>query len=1220
MNRTCIKTLSLFLIVVGVWAGCSPDSDLQWHQEEDYRWAELSPGFWGGTGFRQLNPSSTNIEFINRVSDQDVLENRNYLNGSGVAAADVDDDGLVDLYFGQLNGPNKLYKNLGGLQFSDITDESGVALEGYNTSGVLFEDVDGDGDQDLLATSLSKRNELYINDGKGYFERRENSGLGPSKGSNTMAMADIDGDGDLDLYITNYKLKTARDIFTADELALQNTVEKRGDSLVVLPPYDEYFGIIETEGQSYRNEYGEEDELYLNDGKGYFQKAENLNQRFINYDGEGKGLSRDWGLTAKFYDINGDHHPDLYVANDFWTPDRIWINQGDGTFKGIRRNAIRSMSFSSMGVDFSDINRDGRTDIFVTEMLSADHEHRMRQISDYLDPIDGRPQYNRNSLYLNRGDHTFAEISYLGDLEATEWSWATKFLDIDLDGYEDLLITTGNGNDYQDMDTQIEMQRRDQMKPGSGDLLKYPVLNLPNKMIRNNGDLTFTDKSAEWGFTDQDISLGMAVADLDNDGDPDLVINRLNQGASLYENRSNAPRIAVQLIGLEPNTAGVGAKVELRGGPVPQQKEVTSGGDYVSGSQKTVWFAADKDNPDHQLVIRWPDGKKSTVDNLRANRIYEVEQPGVNQAEKDVDSTYPENLETMFEDISDRINHVHHEAPYDDFMVQPLLPRKLSRQGPGVSWLDYDRDGDDDLFVTSGRGGLIGIYSNRGDGEFHATSIDGVSTEAPGDQTAVIGWGEEGQFQLVLGYSNFEGGDPGTPSALQVKIPAKSASVVHDIPGILSSTGPIAAADYDGDGDVDLFVGGSFIPGRYPEDASSRLFLNENGTFILDQVNSRKLSGIGLVSGAVFSDYDRDGDPDLLLAREWDSIVLLENREGNFNDRSSDQKLAGYRGWWNGITTGDFNNDGRPDIVATNIGKNSVYQLENEQPLKLYYQDFNMDGVLDIIDSYVEPATGRYVPRKKLYEFDSLPFIYRYVNTHERFARSSLADIFGQDFSRIPSKEVNMVEHVLFLNTEQGFEPHPLPLEAQFSTAFQAVVADFDNNGNEDLFLSQNFFPFPPTIPRADAGRGLMLLGDGEGNFNVKKGHQSGLEIYGDQRGSAAADFDGDGKTDLAVSQNGDSTKLFLNRSEKPGIRVQLVGPPENREAVGSGIRLLYEDGSRGPWREIQAGTGYRSQHSKVQVMGSAGPVTGIEITWFDGKSTRVEAMEVNRKYVIRYH
>lgn len=1213
-----ISVISL-IIVLSLFIGCSSPAELKWNQEEGYKWAELSPDYFGSTGFTKLDPSSTLIQFRNFASKKSIEENRNYLNGSGVAAADVDGDGRVDLYFAQLEGPNKLFKNMGDFRFKDVTEDAGVAHEGYNSTGVVFADADGDADPDLLITSLKKRNELYINDGQGHFHLKKDSGLRAAKGSNTMALADIDSDGDLDLYITNYKLKTARDIFSAEELSTENTVKKQGDSLVVIPPFDQYYGIIKTDGRVYRNEYGEKDELYLNEGNGTFKKVVNK-EFFLDHKGRGKGLSRDWGLSAKFHDLNGDMLPDLYVANDFWTPDRIWINQGDGIFKSIAPNAIRSMSFASMGVDFSDINRDGAVDIFATEMLSKNHQRRARQYSDYLEAIDGRPQYNRNSLYLNRRDNTFAEISYFADIEATGWSWATNFLDVNLDGYEDLIVGTGFAFDYLDIDTQLEMadQTKQNMK-GKGDIIEYPRLELANKIFRNNKDLTFSDKSSSWGFTEEDISLGMAIADLDNDGDADIVFNRLNQKATVYQNTTNKARIAVKLNGASPNTHGIGAKVELKGASVTQQKEMAAGGSYVSGSQHRVFFAADEDNPSHTLIVKWRDGSISKIDSVHANRIYVVDQSSAVKEAKNVKQAEDKEAEVLFREISDRINHFHHEDDYTDRNVQPLLPIKISQQGPGISWIDYNRDGDDDLFISSGKGGKLAVFENIGDAQFEPVNLDKLNQEARGDQTTILGWMEAGNTKLIVGSANFEQGNPKAPSAFYYSLNDDQENREERIPGILSTTGPLAASDYDGDQDIDLFIGGRFKPGEYPKDAASRLFKNENGNFVLDKTNSQKLSEIGLVTSAVFSDYDRDGDRDLIISRAWDSIVLLENEEGNFRNISSKVGLDAFKGWWNGVTTGDFNNDGLPDIVATNIGKNSIYQPKAEFPLKLYYGDFDVDGTLDIIDSYYNPELESYVPRRRLYEFDSMPSVLRSVQSHEEFASSSVDEIFRKNFTMVPSKEINTIEHMLFLNTGEGFEAHPLPNISQLSAAFYAGVADFDNDGNEDLFLSQNLFVFPPNIPRLDAGRGLLLRGDGTGRFQAIPAQESGIKIYGEQRGASVSDFNQDGRADLVVSQNEARTKLFLNRVSKRGYRISLVGPEKNKDAIGSGIRLIYEDGKKGPLREIQVGSGYWSQNSTTKVLGSSGKAIAIEVNWFNGSVDTVGISDNKREYLINF-
>lgn len=1213
------RNLTLILFSVAFLSACTGSADLQWNEEDGYRWAEVSPGYFGSTGFTEMESSQTGIEFKNLASVKNIKENRNFLNGSGVALADVDKDGLTDIYFAQLEGSNKLYKNLGGWEFEDITEKANVALEDYHSAGTVFADVNGDKYPDLLVTSLTKKNELFLNNGDGIFTKKVNSGLGSSQGSNTMALADIDNDGDLDLYISNFKLKAARDIYSAEELSTENTVSKQGDSLIVAPPFDKYYGIIETEGQTYRNEYGTKDELYINNGGGTFQKADDR-EYFLTPDEEERGLSKDWGLTAKFQDINNDGYPDLYVANDFWTPDRFWINRGDGTFRMIDRNTIRSMSFASMGVDFSDINRNGHTDILITEMLSKVHQRRLRQYAEHLDPIDGRPQYNRNSLYLNRGDNTFAEISNYSQLPASEWSWATNFLDIDLDGYEDVIIATGYAYDYQDIDTQVELKRKSmQGRSGGAETVSYPPLPLRNKMYRNNKDLTFEDKSEEWGFEEQDISLGLAIADLDNDGDPDFVTNRFNEKSSVYKNNTNEDRIAVRLIGSGDNTHAVGAKVKVEGvSDIVQSKEIAAGGSYVSGSDYQVFFAAEA-GVNHTLTINWPGGDEVTViDSVKANRIYEINQSAVlsTKIPEDEDKT---SGNRMFTDVSDKIAHTHQEDPYNDFNVQALLPFKVSQLGPGVSWIDYDGDMDDDLLVSSGKGNGLTLLQNEENGKFNKVSSNPLTETASGDQTSIISWNESDSVHIVVGSANFEQGDPNVPSAFHYVLQDGEVLRESTIPGILSTTGPLAAADYNGDGEIDLFVGGRFNPGRYPEDASSRLLTYNGVDFQLDKRNSHKLLDFGLVTGAVFTDYDGDGDPDLLISREWDSLVLYENRDGIFHDISAEVGLEAYKGWWNGVATGDFNNDGRPDFIATNIGQNSPYQLTGPNPLKLYYEDFNNDGKLDIVDAYYEDELEAYVPRRKLYEINSIPSVLQYIESHEEYARSSVDQIFGKNFDIVSSKEISTIKHMLFINTGDGFEAHPLAVEAQLSAAFHPAIADFNNDGNEDVFLSQNSFAFPGTIPRVDAGRGLLLKGDGTGNLDPVPGQISGIKAYEDQRGAATGDFNRDGKVDLVVGQNGNKTKLYQNNNSKSGIRVRLVGPPENVSAVGSSIRVIYSDNTKGPLIELQAGSGYWSQNSYTQTLGYSKDVKELEIQWYDGRTSIVETSSYNEVQIITY-
>lgn len=1212
---------------------CNPSNELEWNQEDGYRWAEVNPGFWGSTGFSSIASTETNISFRNDVRDELKFQNRHYLNGSGVAVADVDGDGLQDIYFASIDGPNKLYKNLGNFRFEDITERAGLVHEGYNSTGVVFADVNADRYPDLFISSLSDGNSLYINNGNGNFRLKLDSGLGESRGAHTMALADINGDGLLDLYITNYKIQTARDIYSAKELSMDNTVEVIDGNLQVLPKFSDQFTIVETAEGAFRNEIGEPDELYLNRGEGRFEPADPL-EYFFDEDGNSIGLTPDWGLTSTFRDVNGDNHPDLYVANDFWTPDRFWINQGDGTFERINRNGIRNMSFSSMGVDFSDINRDGHLDFVVTEMLSREHSSRLQQSSEFLPEYEGRTLHNRNSVYLNRGDSipNFAQIAHYSGLEATEWSWGTSFLDVDLDGFEDLIVATGFTNDYQDMDTQIAMYTADMSNnERGGDILRYPRLELKNQIFRNNGDLTFSDQSENWGFDSEDISMGMALADLDNDGDKDIIFNRLDNIASLYENRSNHSRIAVRLKGTSPNTQSIGAKVELIGGSLIQNKEIIAGGNYLSSSQKQVVFSAEDGKNDYSIKVIWPGGNYSLIEDVGANRIYEIDQESIVLHKIEAGSYSVNENQPSFTDQSDKIDHIHQENSYDDFRFSPLLPQKLSRFGPGAAWMDLNGDQVEELLVTASKDGRAAIFSKLENGNFSRVEVDPITGVAPGDQTSILGWSEENRSIVVIGSANYEQGNPAVPSAFvysidtdtgesSVALNGDAISNAQEIPGILSTTGPIAAADYTGDGAIDLFIGGRFKPGEYPVNADSRLFRNNNGRFELDERNSRVLSNAGLVTDALFSDMTGNGEQDLLLATEWGTLRLFENRGARFVDITEEMGLSEYNGWWNGITVGDFTGNGLPDIVALNIGLNSAYQIHDNKPIRMYYDDFNWDGRLDILETYYSNEIGSYVPRRKLHDFESVPTILSNVSTHKEFAEASIEEIFDQSFNDVPFKEINTLKHMIFVNTGDEFKPKPLPTETQFSNGFYSGVADFNNDGYEDLFIGQNYFGFPKNTPRLDAGRGILLLGNGNANFESVSGNISGIKVYGEQRGAALGDFNKDGKTDLVVSQNNGQTKLFESKVNKEGIRVQLVGSSLNRSAVGSSIRLEYNGGEKGPARFIQAGGSYASQNSYTQVLGISGnkSPSAIEVSWADGTVQRVEFVEGKSDYRIQ--
>lgn len=1200
--------------------------ELEWQEGTGYRYAELPVERSGEFGFEQIPSSYSKVDLINSLPEELMNENRVLMNGSGVAAGDIDGDGLPDLYFTRIDGPNRLYKNLGAFQFEEIPIEE-LELNDLRSTGAVFADVDGDGHLDLLVTAVSGENVLFLNDGRGGFTRQEESGLQPALGSMTMALADVTGNGYPDLYVVNYRETNVIDEFPVQELTWENTI-RNGE---LIPPYDDYFTIIDR-GEGFppeRHEIGRKDELYLNNGDGTFTLADDM-ERFRDQNGDPFGLSPDWGLSAKFHDLNGDGLQDLYVSNDFWTPDRIWINQGDGTFRAIDSLAIRNSSYYSMTVDFADLSKNGTPDIFTVEMLDEDHSSRLIKRLP-IEPIPlrpgeyhHRPRYNRNSLYLNRGDHTYTEISQYSGLHATEWSWAVRFLDLNLDGHEDVIVMNGFAYDFQNMDSQQRLLHELIRTQGEirGYIEDFTPLKQQNRIFLNNGDLTFTNASSELGFNELDISLGLALADLNNDGSQDLVVSRLNEEPAIFRNRARGSRVAVKLIGESPNTQAIGAEIEFLGGPVESQiKQIVSGGDYLSGSDPMVVFAATAGSSSHQIRIRWPDGSRSVLQEVPSGQIYEIRESDI--AKLPPEAVPPTAPMALFEDASHLLAHTHHEDPFNDLTIQPLLPVKLSQQGPGVAFVDMDHNGQDALIIGSGKGGAASLFSWNQATETFQNQPGDLQLPAEGDLTGMAAWRKDDKTHLIVGQANYEAGSVRTPSALHIIVENGEVTETQNLPGILSATGPVALADYKGDGTMGLFIGGRFVPGQYPADATSRLFLYNGKEFVPDKENEELFKDLGMVTSALFVDYNQDGEPDLILSTEWGTLRVFENQGGKFTDRTEEMGLHTYKGLWQGVTAGDFNNNGYPDLVATNWGENNFFRtLAGDKPLRIYYGDFNRNRRMDMIVSYYEESAGEYVPMNKLGYYESIEDILRHAQTNQQFANFSLSEMLRTDAERVPFKEVNTFQHMVFLNQEgKGFEPVPLPAKAQFAPGFYVGTADMDNDGVEDLFLSQNFFAVtrPQSNPRLDGGRGLWLQGKGDGTFEPVPGHHSGVMIYGEQRGAALGDLNSNGRTDLVVSQNAADTKLYLNQAERRGIRIRLEGPQENRAGIGAAIRLLYEDGTHGPKRFITAGSGYWSQNSTTQVLGYAGQPVSIEIQWPDGSRQFEEFRKGIMDYTVTY-
>jgi hypothetical protein len=1216
-----LRILLLWVAMVSASAG-----QLDWKSEKDFRWASLAPGE-GKTGFTALGPE-IGITFTNILDQWQITSNRVLQNGSGVAIGDVDGDGWQDVFFCALDGRNSLYKNLGGWRFKEIAAEAGLVWTNRICRGAVFADVDGDGDLDLLVATTGGGVICALNDGKGKFtDVTETAGTGTQFGSVSMALADIDGNGTLDLYVANNRTDDIRD------RGQVNLSMLRG-KLMIPPGFKDRLEVINNK----MFEYGEPDFLYLNDGKGKFTAVSWTDGRFV--DENGQKLTRpplDWGLSVLMRDLNGDGAPDIYVCNDYWTPDRIWMNDGKGNFRALDNFALRHTSGSSMGADVADIDRDGHYDIFVVDMLSRSHRLRARQMpAQTISParpgvFEDRPQVLRNTLQWNRGDGTYAEIADYSGVSASEWAWQPIFIDVDLDGFEDIVIPSGHVRDVQDIDANEQIKAHDHVFPQNvatveydGKMMPfreafvrekmknakfYPRLETPIVAFHNLGNLKFEDRTEQWGLNRMAIHHGAAVGDLDNDGDLDLVVNNLGSMAGIFRNDTAAPRVAVALRGNAPNTQGIGAHLKLLGGGVPMQsQEIFAGGRYQSGSQPMITFAAGAGPM--ILEIKWRNGKESRIENVGANRIYDVAETGA-QSPKPAHAV--EKPLPIFKNVSELLQHRHVDEPFNDFERQPLLPRRLSQLGPGVSWFDANGDGLEDLIIGSGKGGQLALYINNGKGGFARQTDAPLDTAIARDQTTALGWRDKnGQAILLAGSANYEDGLALGAGVRQFRLGDKR--VDDSIVATESSTGPMALADMDGDGNLDLFVGGRVIGGRYPEAASSRILKGDGLTWTLDAANTPTLTNVGLVSGAVWTDLDLDGFPELVLACEWGPIRIFKNESGKLKEATKEFGLDQWTGLWTGVTAADVDGDGQMDLIVENWGLNTPYRASGNMPLMMFWGEFSQPKRVDVIETEYDEATHTLTPFRRMDALSgAIPSLREKFPTHLAFSEASIEQVFtkGALSNRV---SVMTLASAVFLNRGNHFERVELPLEAQLAPAFGVVAADFDGDGDQDIFLSQNFFANEPEVARCDAGRGLLLENDGKGHFKAVATLRSGITNYGEGRGAAAADFDGDGRMDLVVGQNAAPTQLYHNERATPALRVRLKGRPGNGNAIGAILRPKI-GGQAGAAQEIHGGGGYWSQDGEVHLVGTIGKVDGLEVRWPGGKVATV-AVPANFKEV----
>lgn len=1241
-----LKTaLAILLTSLLVALHCPASTPLSWQTMSDGRSAALNVAAGSSAGFTMMSPAVTGVAFTNLLPQWRHLTNQVLLNGSGVAAGDVDGDGWCDVYLCSLTRPNALFRNLGGWKFRDMAGEAGVACDGLTSTGAVLVDLDGDGDLDLVVNTVGHGTRVFQNDGKGHFTEfavlnRDNAGM-------SIAAGDLDGDGFLDLYLANYRKRALMDmpntIFNFEMVNGVRVISKVNGRPASDPEFANRYRINARGGIE---ENGQADEIYRNVGGRSFEPTPFTGGQFL--DEAARPLEAppfDWGLSVMIRDLNQDGLPDIWVCNDFDSPERVWLNQGGGRFRAAPKLAFRKSSHFSMGIDVADINRDGFDDIFVVDMLSRDHVMRMDMQGDREPPVpavgvfDTWPNYMVNTLFLNRGDGTYAEIAQLAGLAATDWSWTPLFIDVDLDGYEDVLVSNGHERAARSLDVTERLRTlRAERQLSAAEIFEnrklFPRQNSSNVAMRNRGDLTFEDKSREWGFDFNGVSHGMCLADLDNDGDLDVVVNNLNDQASIYRNNATAPRLGVRLRGTGGNTRGIGARIRVSGGAVPvQSQEMISGGRYLSGDDAMRVFAAGSLTNEMTIEVNWRGGKHSVLRGAKADHLYEISESSAGQVPAMSARSLTTNAVPLFEDASKLLGHRHGDEPYNDFARQPGLPNQLSQLGPGVSWIDLDGDGWEDLVIGGGKGGQIAAFRNDGRGGFQQRNDPVLVQPLARDVTTLLpSRRKTGELVLLAGFANYE--DKATDVGVVRELNLTKQVAEETLPGATASTGPLAMADVDGDGQLDLFVGGRAIGGRWPEAASSFIFRGVADRLLSDERNSGALAQVGMVSGAVFSDLDGDGDVDLVLACEWGPLKLFRNTGGQlalwnpavrFSGEHAAQGASGAKfetlsqltGWWNGVTTGDFDGDGRLDLIASNWGRNTRFESKRTQPLHLLYADLNGDGSTEVVEACFDAGLKKYATERGLdFLGRSMPFLRARFTSHLAFGALGVDEVLGQHRSAMQQLEAVWLDSTLFLNRGDWLEVRPLPVEAQLAPGFGVCVGDMDGDGAEDAFLSQNFFATQPETPRYDGGRGLWLKGDGRGGFNAVPGQESGIKVYGEQRGAAVADYDRDGRLDLVVTQNGAATRLFRNATARVGLGVRLIGPPGNPDAVGASLRLQTAE-RLGPAREIHAGSGYWSHDGAAQILAAPGGAARIQVRWPGGAMTTSDVPAMAREVTV---
>ena len=1085
------------------------------------------------TLFSLLNPRQTKIYFNNEIKDQEehsILLYSNYYGGGGVGIGDINNDGLQDLFFtGNLVG-DRLYLNKGNMVFEDITEKAGIKDNGGWSSGVLFGDVNNDGYQDIYVTRELyddqpelRKNKLYINNGDNTFtESAAKYGIEDDQRTRHATFLDYDKDGDIDLFLCNQP-------------------PNPGD-------YSPYY----------------QTDLLLD--KYTPRLFENQGTHFVDVTKKAGLFRTGFPNSVSANDFNQDGWVDLWIANDYWVGDFLYMNNGDGTFTDKIHENAGHITYSSMGIDAGDINNDGLLDVMVLDMVPEGHYRRHRNMGGMNSQTfrkvvneEGHYQYFTNTLFLNRGNAVFSDIVQLAGIESTDWSWTTLIADLDNDGWKDIFIANGLMRDIRDYDaanefpqvieTAIHQYLEKNPNPensGIWDIVNMqkaldisPSVKLFNYAFKNNRDLTFTKMTDEWGFEQKTFSNGGAYADLDNDGDLDIVINNINDIASVYQN--NAEKISgnhylrIKPVADNQNISTLGTKVWVETGHITQFFEITSVRGMYSTSEHIAHFGIGDVKKVDRLIVKWPDGRENIVKNVSADQeleiFYSKSIPGVSD---DINDDQP-----LFEDITELsgIDHKHVENAFDDFARQFLLPYKMSELGPNMATGDFNGDGFEDFFVGGAAGKEGCLVIQNAEGHFISSESETLYNDRQHEDmgAAFFDADNDGDLDLYV----VSGGNESRPrsSLYQDRLYLNDGSGIFSkaenwLPRMNISGSKVYPEDFDEDGDMDLLLTGRHLPWSYPNPESSAILVNKGNRFEnMSNEIAPELAGLGMVNDAAWVDLNQDDLIDIVLVGEWMPITCFLNEGGKFRNVTAEYGLEKKTGWWFSLESADLDQDGDMDLVAGNFGVNSKYFGTNDEPFEVYFYDFDNNGIRDIVLAYNDSGK-KYPYRRKKDAAVQIPAVGDKFKTFASYAEADVFEIYGETkLERALHLHAKTFESVYIENKGNGkFEFHPLPIEAQFSSVNDILIDDYNKDNYPDILIAGNMYGTEVRTPRNDAGIGLFIAGDGKGNFKTVDYLESGFFIPYDVKN--LAEIKVKNSSSILVGCNNDYLRIFkVNRS-----------------------------------------------------------------------------------------